>query len=256
MYQTPPDKKTQIKYQAQRFSSSLFPKILYVFDTDYDPHFTKNGNTYNFNSWFEKTKANINFENHTKDQLIYLFEEIDKSFFWFKNRHWTAFNLLFERIDRHNISVTPESLQKLFIKENLKKVRTTIKQRQREICSLYLGLKKEILCTDKRNIKSSSYNSLLFTSKNAQQWFGDTLLELNAIDGKKEARKGFQAKANAIFSDISCKKVIFKYDILLKDFIAFLNKDYKVKIKTDNKLSDGTNHANRVKDLIQLYQEP
>lgn len=99
------------------------------------------------------------------------------------------------------------------------------------------------------------YSNTIFTSIEAQQWFQNTLGELNALDVNNKARSGFQAKANAIFSDSTCKKVIFKYGVLLKDFIVFLNKEYKAGIKAKDKLSDGLNHSTAVENLIQLYKE-
>jgi hypothetical protein len=118
------------------------------------------------------------------------------------------------------------------------------------------GLQVDYQITSNVEIKVPlNFNKTIFKSYETQQWFEDTLEELNAIDEKKEAKSGFQAKANAIFTDINCKKVIFKYNILLKDYIAFLNKEYKAGVKAKDKLSDGLNHSTAVEDLIQLYEE-
>jgi hypothetical protein len=102
--------------------------------------------------------------------------------------------------------------------------------------------------------KALNYNSNLFISRESQQWFDDTLTELNATDEKNNAKTGFQAKANAIFTDNNCKKVIFKYGLLLKEYITFLNTTFNAGIKSDNKLSDGVKHTTRVEELIALYQ--
>jgi hypothetical protein len=119
------------------------------------------------------------------------------------------------------------------------------------------GLQVDYQITNNVEIKVPlNFNKTIFKSYETQQWFEDTLEGLNAIDEKKEARSGFQAKANAIFTDINCKKVIFKYNILLKDYIAFLNKVYKAGVKAKDKLSDGLNHSTAVEDLIQLYEKP
>jgi hypothetical protein len=103
--------------------------------------------------------------------------------------------------------------------------------------------------------KPLNFNKTIFKSFEAQEWFENTLDELNALDENDKARSGFQAKANAIFSDSTCKKIIFKYGVLLKDFIIFLNKEYKAGIKAKDKLSDGLNHSNLVEELIQIHQE-
>ena len=118
------------------------------------------------------------------------------------------------------------------------------------------GLQVDYQITNNVEIKVPlNFNKTIFKSYETQQWFEDTLEELNAIDEKKEARSGFQAKANAIFTDINCKKVIFKYNILLKHYIAFLNKEYKAGVKAKDKLSDGVNHSKTVENLIQSFIE-
>jgi hypothetical protein len=115
--------------------------------------------------------------------------------------------------------------------------------------------KESITAQINRLSQNESYNDKIFTSKETQAWFNSALSELNALDVNKKAKKRFQAKANAIFSDSTCKKVIFKYDVLLKDFIVFLNKEYKAGIKAKDKLSNGLNHSTAVENLIQLYKE-
>lgn len=102
--------------------------------------------------------------------------------------------------------------------------------------------------------KVINYNDKLFISREAQKWFEDTLLELNAINDNNMAKKGFQAKANAIYKNVECKTVIFKYGILLKEYINYLNRDFSAGIKSDNKLSDDLIYITRVEELIELYQ--
>lgn len=169
MYPVHPDKKSIIKFQSRSFIKPLFPSILYTFDTNYDPNYTKNGFSYNYKGRIELIKEKIRFENYTKDQLIFLFEEMDKSYLWFKKRHWTSFNSLFDRVNRHNIRTAPEELQKLYTKQNLKNVRTIIIQRQKEFCNLYEDLKsdllqdkKEILSTKKKNQLTANQIVILF----------------------------------------------------------------------------------------------
>jgi len=104
------------------------------------------------------------------------------------------------------------------------------------------------------DVKIINYHSTLFISRDAQQWFSETLTELSAIDENSFVKTGFQAKVNAIFTDINCKKLIFKYGLLLKDYIGYLNKIYNANIKHKDKLSIGGNHEEKVKELIALYQ--
>ena len=155
MYSIQPDKKSIIKHQSRSFIRSLFPAILYTFDTDYDPNYSKNGLTFNYEDKLEKIKKNIHFENYTKEQLIFLFQELDKSYLSFRSKHWTSFNRLFDRINRHNITIAPEKLQKLFTKSNLKNVRTIIKERHKNICSNYVSFKNSIL-DNEVNIKKKT----------------------------------------------------------------------------------------------------
>lgn len=98
------------------------------------------------------------------------------------------------------------------------------------------------------------YNSNLFKSQEAQQWFKDTLLELNAITANNCAKTGFQAKANAIYTNSDCKKVIFKYGSLLAEYIVYLNENFNGGIKHKDKLSIGANHEAKVTELIKIYQ--
>lgn len=101
---------------------------------------------------------------------------------------------------------------------------------------------------------STKYNSNIFLSKKAEQWFIDTLKELNAIDEDNIAKKGFQAKASAINSNVDCRKVIFKYGFLLKDYITYLKKEFSADIPNKDKLSNGRNHEPKVEELIEIYQ--
>lgn len=119
----------------------------------------------------------------------------------------------------------------------------------KELQNTYQNSKNNTIKTEK--VKSNT----IFTSIEAQQWFHNTLEELNAIDEDNIAKKGFSAKANAIFRNKDCIDTIFKYQVLLKDYIAYLNKTYQAKIKNPDKLSSGINHASKVEELIKLYKE-
>jgi len=98
------------------------------------------------------------------------------------------------------------------------------------------------------------YKSKIFRNSLAEGWFNNTLDELNALDENKKGVNSFQAKSAAIFYDKKCKDLIFKYDLQLKIFIAFLNKSYNAEIKHLDKLSDGKKHITEVSKLIKLYQ--
>ena len=118
----------------------------------------------------------------------------------------------------------------------------------KELQNAYQNSKNNTIKTEK------VYSNTIFTSIEAQQWFQNTLEELNAVDENNVAKKGFSAKANAIFRNKDCIDTIFKYQVLLKNYIAYLNKAYQAKIKNPDKLSSGINHASKVEELIKLYK--
>lgn len=144
-----------------------------------------------------------------------------------------------------------EFIQEKFYRYALRKETIKLLGYLKELQNAYQNSKNNTIKIE----KVYSYSNTIFTSIEAQQWFQNTLGELNAIDENNKARSGFQAKANAIFCNSTCKKVIFKYGVLLKDFIVFLNKEYKAGIKAKDKLSDGLNHSTAVENLIQLYKD-
>lgn len=103
------------------------------------------------------------------------------------------------------------------------------------------------------NSNLKTYNRYIFKSKEAETWFNNTLEELGAIDENKKKAKGLQAKADALFKNLKCKDNIFKYNLLLKTYISFLNKEYRAKIKSDSRLSDGGYHQDKIQELISSY---
>ncbi len=96
------------------------------------------------------------------------------------------------------------------------------------------------------------YNSQIFRSNEAQTWFFDTLEELNALDHNSNPKRGFQAKVSAIFDNKDCKNVVFRYELLLKEYAMFLNNEYDDYIKNTKQLSDGTKYSEKVSELVQL----
>lgn len=107
--------------------------------------------------------------------------------------------------------------------------------------------------TQSENTKT--YNKKIFKSLEAEQWFKDTLDELNALDSKGKAQKrGFQAKANAIWSNYNVKNNLFKYGLTLKQYIEYLNKYFDAEIKNKDKLSKPDNHTNRVSELYKAFK--
>lgn len=106
---------------------------------------------------------------------------------------------------------------------------------------------------NKSNQSSIIYNSNIFIGYEEQIWFHDTLKELGVIDDNSKAKTKFQAVCSSIFSNDLCKEHVFKYNLLLKDFIGFLNDEYSAKIKSNNKLSTGIKHEIKVDQLIKSY---
>lgn len=98
-----------------------------------------------------------------------------------------------------------------------------------------------------------TYNKSIFKSLEAETWFNETFEELGAIDENKKKAKGLQVKADALFKNSKCKENIFKYNLLLKTYITFLNNQYQAEIKSDSKLSDGSGHESKVEELIDSY---
>lgn len=99
------------------------------------------------------------------------------------------------------------------------------------------------------------YNKQIFKTAEAQTWFFNTLNELNAIDDNSTPKRGFQAKASAIYYSNDCKKEVFKYNLSIKEYVHFLNNEFDNIIKNDTKLSDPSNHENTVKDLFLNFKK-
>ncbi|MCF1420320.1 hypothetical protein [Mangrovimonas futianensis] len=115
-----------------------------------------------------------------------------------------------------------------------------------------LEMHLKLQATPNNDNVTEKFYSDVFLSQEAQDWFFDTLEEMNAIMGNKVTR-GFQAKCNAIFSNKSCKEKIFKYHLQISTFISFLNKQFNDVIRAKDKLSASLNHEERVEELIQIY---
>lgn len=105
------------------------------------------------------------------------------------------------------------------------------------------------------NISTPSFNKLIFRSFEAESWFNDTLVDLGAIDKSNKIKKrGLGVKANAIYRNEKCKKSIIIFDLALKDFIMFLNKNYEAEFKDFTKLaSPNTNIEDSVSNLIDIF---
>lgn len=97
------------------------------------------------------------------------------------------------------------------------------------------------------------FDEKIFKSLEAEKWFFNSLKELNAVDSNQKVLRGFQAKANAIFSVSKVKEEIFIYSLTLRDYISFLNRRLEAKIATDKKLSSGINHERKVDKLIENF---
>lgn len=118
-----------------------------------------------------------------------------------------------------------------------------------------LNRKIEFIERRKNMLDKSNYNSNIFRSRLAEDWFNNALDELNALKENMKAGSSFQAKCAAIFDNAECKNLIFKYDLYLKDYIYFLNSIYSANIKTLSKLSDGGKHTNEVTKHINLFKK-
>lgn len=91
----------------------------------------------------------------------------------------------------------------------------------------------------------------IFSSEKSEKWFMSTL-ETMSINPEKN---GFNAKLSAIYSNPDCKVEIFKYELLLKDYVAFINTIFPYSVKNNTKMSEPSRHALKVDQLINLYIE-
>lgn len=101
--------------------------------------------------------------------------------------------------------------------------------------------------------KKSDYNTKIFKSRETEDWFRDTLLEMNAITNANIAYRGLPAVANAIFRNKLCKENIFKTRVYLKDYIGYLNDEFNANIKSDKSLSNGQNFEIDVQTIIKQF---
>lgn len=117
--------------------------------------------------------------------------------------------------------------------------------------------------SQKLNINSVITNSYPKTFKNGESYlrFRDIMEFLNSFDKEGNPRnRGFQAKANAIFTiDRKCNDPIKKLlvpNIVLSDFVDFLNKEFNLGIVFHNKfkLSSGEKHEREVETFYQSYR--
>lgn len=79
----------------------------------------------------------------------------------------------------------------------------------------------------------------VFVNERAYDFYIQTLEYLGVLSELGEPRRGFQARADAIFKSENFKTNVFRQKLMLKDYIAFLNKCFDAQIKSNNKLSDG-----------------
>lgn len=101
--------------------------------------------------------------------------------------------------------------------------------------------------------KKSDYNTKIFKSRVTEEWFRDTLLEMNAITKANIAYRGLPAVANAIFRNKLCKENIFKTRVYLKDYIGYLNNEFNANIKSDKSLSNGQNFEIDVQTIVKQF---
>lgn len=100
-----------------------------------------------------------------------------------------------------------------------------------------------------KSVKDQYQYPDVFISEKAEKWFMSTL-ETMSISPEKN---GFNAKLNAIYSNPDCKAEIFKYELLLKDYIGFINSVFPDSIKNNTKMSEPGRHESKVSQLINIY---
>lgn len=106
-----------------------------------------------------------------------------------------------------------------------------------------------ISAANHKSVKDQCQYPDIFSSEKSEKWFMSTL-ETMSISPEKN---GFNAKLNAIYSNPDCKVEIFKYELLLKDYIAFINTIFPDSVKNNTKMSEPSRHALKVDQLINLY---
>ncbi|MCT3727874.1 hypothetical protein HZP84_12245 [Elizabethkingia anophelis] len=118
-----------------------------------------------------------------------------------------------------------------------------------KLLTTYASVEKDDL--QEQNINrhtKSDFEKSIFNSPEAQEWFFDTLKELNVHDGSRP----FGAVISAIFRNDLCKEHIFTYNISQKDYIGYLNTIFG-KNANSTKLSDHEKHIDKIEELIKLF---
>lgn len=102
---------------------------------------------------------------------------------------------------------------------------------------------------------SFNFNDAIFNSYEAFIWFNETLTEGNVLDSLNKAKKrGFQPIVNAIWKNFECKRLIFKHNLRLDDYISFLRNHYNANISSNKSLSDPTNYIDFVSQSISKFK--
>ena len=101
--------------------------------------------------------------------------------------------------------------------------------------------------------KKSDYNTKIFRSKEAEDWFRETLFNMNAISEDNKMIRGLSAVSDAIYKNEKCKEHIFKNRPQLKNFIEHLNNKFEANIKSDKKLSDGSRYIDKIQPYVNQF---
>ncbi len=163
-----------------------------------------------------------------------------------------------EQLNKHliikNFDLEQEQMMDAFNRNEIKYV-TVLRQWLDRSKKLIDSLKPSISNKEIKIETPKEYNTQIFKTAEAQTWFFNTLEELNALDQSRTPKRGFQARISAIFNDKDCKESIFRFELLLKEFVAFINNEFDNCIKNDKQLSDGTKYSKKVAELVKLHIE-
>lgn len=194
-----------------------------------------------------------------KDNLIqysnsHIRTEVEKNLLIIEtNRRYEYLNSIINRLDhilkteKENLSIFNDSTSSSYVYYlkclNLKE----------ESISQVLDYIKNLLGPQETTVVFE-YPTHIFTNQEAFDWFLHAMDELNMYKANSQTlARGNQAKFSSIFNNVNCRNYIFTYNIKLKEYIQFLNSDFNVNIKNDNKLSSGIMHDEKVKKLILLH---
>lgn len=97
---------------------------------------------------------------------------------------------------------------------------------------------------ESKHKENIDYPNEIFISLEHYQYYIECLKYLNAITDGNKTKRGFSAIAHAIFKNREFENHIFKVNILLKDYINFLSKEFD--FNKTSRLSDHTNHINSI----------